>query len=93
MLDYFDSPERPAQLQKTANEEFLPWEQELKKKKERKKKPESGGYNDCVLIRLQESRFSLASIGWMIPDPVGAHQRKPVRIEGSIITVLTHIIL
>lgn len=31
-VDYFDSTEQPAQLQKTADEEFLPGEGELKKK-------------------------------------------------------------
>lgn len=31
--DYFSSTEQPAQLQKTADEEFLPWERTLKKEK------------------------------------------------------------
>lgn len=87
MADYFGLTEQPAQLQKTADEEFLPGEWELKKKR-----PESAVYNDCVLIWPQESKFSPPSIGWMIPDPVGTHQRKPARKEESIITLLIHII-
>lgn len=35
-VDYSGSPEQPAQLQKTADEEFIPWEQDLKKKKAHK---------------------------------------------------------
>lgn len=32
-VDYFASPEEQAQLHKTADEEFLPWDEELKRKK------------------------------------------------------------
>lgn len=53
MVDYFGSPEQPAQLQKTADEEFIPREHDLKKKKAYKAH-KSAGYNDCVLILLQE---------------------------------------
>lgn len=88
-VDYSGVTELPSQLQRTADEKFLPveWEQ-----KEKKREPQSASYKDCVLIGPQESRFSPLSIAWMIPQPVGTHQSKPARKEESIITLLIDII-
>lgn len=76
-VDYFVSAEQPAQLQKTADEEFHPGEWRT----EGKKKPERGGYNDCVLICPQESRF-LSSVDWLDdPWPCGRTSKTATRVR------------
>ena len=76
-VDYFVSAEQPAQLQKTADEEFHPGEWRT----EGKKRPERGGYNDCVLICPRESRF-LSCVDWLDdPWPCRHTSKKATRVR------------
>lgn len=84
--DYLDFRAEPVQLHKSTDTKKLSQGRESCKNK--KKSTESEIDHVFVFICLLESRFSLLSIAWMIPDPVGPHEGKPPREEESILTSL-----